>query len=360
MPAKRSVVNTLILQWKNRISLFRDQGECYMKFTIGDKILLKRTGEEGIVTALIDKLMIEVEVGGTVFPAYLDDVDHPYLKWFTEKKPVKKQTLPEIPAEKIIERKPRLARGIYFSFVPVFKTEEMEEVADYLKIYLLNELPVEIRFSYDVQLAHQSEFRHEGTLHSFGNVYLHNVPYGSMNDQPRFHWKFRDIGNDKMEMAEGILRIRPAKLFEHVNNVMLNIEPSFSYRLIEDFSPKKKPEPKEKFDPIPSMSNLSHVNTKTIEPAKYEIDLHIEQLVKKPSALKNEEIVKKQLDTLEHYLHLAIVHRQERMIVIHGLGKGVLRDEVHKILKQTKEVNRFKNEWSGKYGFGATEIHFKY
>ena len=332
-----------------------------MKFTIGDKILLKRTGEEGHVTALIDKLMIEVEVGGTLFPVYIDDVDHPYLKWFTDKKPQKKaNAYPEIPVEKIIERKQRLAKGIYFSFVPVFRTEDMEEVVDYIKVYLLNELPVDIKFSYDVQLSQQSEFKHEGSLHSFGNVYLHNVPYGSMNDQPRFHWKFRDIGNEKMEMAEGILRIRPAKLFEHINNVMLNIEPSFSYLLIEDFAPKKTPEPKEKFEPTQLAGYVTTVSSKNIEPAKYEIDLHIEQLVKNAVGLKNEEIIKKQLDTLEHYLHLAIVHRQERMIVIHGLGKGVLRDEVHKVLKQTPEVKRFKNEWSGKYGFGATEIHFKY
>ena len=48
------------------------------------------------------------------------------------------------------------------------------------------------------------------------------------------------------------------------------------------------------------------------------------------------------------------------MVVIHGLGKGKLREEVHAILKQMPEIGRFKNEWSGKYGFGATEIYFKY
>ena len=332
-----------------------------MKFTIGDKILLKRTGEEGYVTAIIDKLMIEVEVAGVVFPAYMDDIDHPYLKWFTEKKPVRKAALlPDIPVEKIADRRQRLAKGIYFSFVPVFRTEEMEEVVDFLKIYLLNELPVEIKFAYDVQLAQQSEFRHEGKLHAFGNIYLHNIPYGSMNDQPRFHWKFRDIGNEKMEMAEGILRIKPAKLFEHVNNIMLNMDASFSYKLIEDFAPKKIAAPSEKFEPPVSLIQSASVTAKTIEPAKYEIDLHIEQLVKNAAGLKNDEIIKKQLDTLERYLHLAIVHRQESMIVIHGLGKGVLRDEVHKALKQTPEVSRFKNEWSGKYGFGATEVWFRY
>ena len=331
-----------------------------MKFTIGDKILLKRTGEEGHVVALIDKQMMEVEVNGTAFPVYIEDVDHPYLKWFTEKKPLKKSSaLPEIPVERIIERKPKLARGIYLSFVPVFRTEDMEEVVDFIKVYLLNELPVDIKFSYDVQIDNKSTFKHEGSLHSFGNVYLNNVTYSDMNDQPRFTWKVRDLGNDKMEMAEGIVRIRPTKLFEHINNVMLNSEPSFSYQLIQEFMPKRKPEAPMKLEQKePETAGI--VNKRTLEPAKYEIDLHIEQLVKNVAALTNDEIIKKQLDTLEKYVHLAIVHRQPTMIVIHGMGKGKLREEVHAILKKTPEVKRYKNEWSGKYGFGATEVTFRY
>lgn len=333
-----------------------------MKFTIGDKILLKRTGEEGYVVAQINKQMLEVDVNGVVFPVYADEVDHPYLKWFTEKKPVKKSTAaPEIPVEKIIERKARLARGIYLSFVPVFKTEHMEEVVDFIKVYLLNELPVDIKFSYDVQIVQKSIFRHEGSLHSFGNVYLHNIDYGTMNDQPRFNWKMRDLGNEKMAMQEGILRIKPSKLFEHVNNVMLNGDPSFSYQLVEDFMLKKVAPPQEAFSaPLPQPEYTSSDRKLSLEPPKYEVDLHIEQLVKNAAALSNDEIVKKQLDTLEKYLHLAIAHRQERMIVIHGMGKGRLKEEVHAILKKTPQVKRFKNEWSGKYGFGATEIHFNY
>ncbi len=332
-----------------------------MKFSIGDKILLRRTGEEGHVTDFIDKQMLEVEVNGTVFPVYIDDIDHPYLKWFTDKTPKKKsQALPEVPVERIIERKQRLARGIYLSYIPVFKEVDMEEVVDYLKVHLLNELPVDIKYAYDVKIDNKSEFRLEGSLHGFGNLYLHNIDYVSMNDQPRFNWKFIDLSNEKMEVAEGVLRIRPAKLFEQVNNVMLNSEPSFSYLLIDDFKVKTKPEPKSYPDPLVMKGGGTALTTKTLEPAKYEIDLHIEQLVSNTKGLSNDAIIKKQLDTLERYLHLAIVHRQERMIVIHGLGKGKLRDEVHAILKQTPEVSRFRNEWSGKYGFGATEIHFRY
>ena len=331
-----------------------------MKFSIGDKIVLTRSGEEGEVTAYINDKMIEVEVGGTVFPVYIEDIEHPYLKWFTGKTGKKKQSPPEqLPVEKIAERKQRLAKGVYLSFLPVYKFDGMEEVVDLLKVYLLNEMPQSVKFVYDVRIDQKSEFKHEGSLHAFGNVYLHSISYADMNDQPRFHWQLTDPVNELMAKEEGILRIRPAKLFEHITQMMKSSEPTFSYILIEDFSPKKKPQPVEKYEP-PVKSQFMPVTSRTLEPPKYELDLHIEALLDNKKGLSNAEIIKIQLDALQHYLQLAIVHRQSTMIVIHGLGKGKLRDEVHTILKQTPEVGRYKNEWSGRYGFGATEVFFRY
>jgi dsDNA-specific endonuclease/ATPase MutS2 len=101
------------------------------------------------------------------------------------------------------------------------------------------------------------------------------------------------------------------------------------------------------------------VTSRTLEAPKHEIDLHIEKLVGSPRGMSNAEILKIQLDALQRYLNLAVVHHLDRMIIIHGLGKGTLREEVHAVLKRTPEVARFKNEWSGKYGFGATEVFFR-
>ncbi|MES2703314.1 MAG: Smr/MutS family protein [Bacteroidota bacterium] len=333
-----------------------------MKFSIGDNIILKRTGEEGVVTAYVNQQMVEVEVQGTLFPVYIEDIDHPYLKWFTEKNAKKKkQSLPEqLPVERIAERQQRLARGVYLSFMPVFKIDTFDEVVDQLKVYILNELPQPIKFSYDVRFLHRSEFSHEGTLHGFGNVYLHSISYADMNDQPRFHWQLTDTTNAVMDRAEGVLRIRPAKLFEHVAKLLEHSEPTFSYTLIEDFSAKKD-DPADwvmpEYKPKPPAQLIT---VKTIEAPKYEVDLHVENLLDDKKGLSNADIIKFQLDTFQRYLQLAIVHRQERMVVIHGLGKGKLREEVHAILKHTPAVARFKNEWSGRYGFGATDIYFRY
>ncbi len=329
-----------------------------MKFSPGDKVVLKRTGEEGRVVAVINKQMAEVDVNGTIFPVYMEEMDHPYLKWFTQKAPTQRKAfIPEqLPVEKLPPNAKRMATGAYLSFIPEFRTEDMEDVVSHIKVFLINELPVNVKFTYDARIVDRSLFRHEGMLHSFGNLYLHSIPYGDMNDQPRLNWSLK--GPDNKE-AGGVLRIKPAKLFEHITAIMAGKESSFSYLLANELKEPEKEEPfvppPIKIQPLPTPAQ----NLQT-EPPKQLVDLHIEQLRSNWRGLSNAEIIKIQLDTLERYLHLAIVHHQERMIVIHGLGKGKLRDEVHAILKATPEVARYKNEWSGKYGFGATEVTFKY
>ncbi len=335
-----------------------------MKFSIGDKILVKRTGDEGHVVAFINNDMVEVEVNGTIFPAYIDEVDHPYLKWFTEKKKAKPKTAPEqLPVEKIKNRQQRLAQGVYLSFIPVFKTDTMEDIVDHVKVHLLNELPVDIFFKYEVILQNSKLFSHEGKLHAFGNLYLHNVTYEDMGAQPRFNWEVEDAGKQK-EVLSGTVRIRPQKLFEHVNHMLQNNEPSFSYLLFDDLIQDKKVITEQAPITTPSKHTVKQQDKKTKltlqDLPRYELDLHIEKLVNNIQGLSNSDMLHIQLNELHHALDLARRHRQERMVIIHGMGKGVLRDEVHKILKQTPEVLRYTDGWQGQYGFGATEVFFKH
>jgi hypothetical protein len=335
-----------------------------MKFSIGDKIVLKQTGEEGHVVSYINQQMVEVEVHGTSFPVYLDEIDHPYLKWFTEKKQQKKQVPPEqLPVEKQKFRPVRLAQGIYLSFMPIFKADEMEDIVDHLKIYLINELPVNIRFSYEIVLRRSSVFHHEALLHSFGHVYLHTVPYEDMNDQPRFQWQVSDASGADSKMEEGVLKIRPSKLFEKIGELLQKNEPSFSYLLVSDFVPKPREAVTQAPAPAPvrqvAKSRPARISSFADMP-RYEIDLHIENLIPDHKGLSNSEIVDIQLKALERAVYQAIMRHQERLVIIHGLGSGVLREAVHKFLREVPETSQFVNEWQGKYGFGATEVHFRY
>jgi len=65
-----------------------------------------------------------------------------------------------------------------------------------------------------------------------------------------------------------------------------------------------------------------------------------------------------QLKTFEKYYELALLHRQPQLIIIHGIGSGKLRDEIHDILRYKKNVKSFVNQFHPSFGYGATEIYF--
>ncbi len=338
-----------------------------MKFSIGDKVLLKRTGEEGTVTAYISPQMLEVEVHGVSFPVYEDEIDHPYLKWFTEKKQAQKkikisdEPLPEEPKK---QQQKRLPQGIYLSFLPVYRMEEMEDLIDHFKVYLLNETTSLVKFGYDLRTAADTSlFSHEGSLHAFGHLFLHTVSFEDMSSQPRFKWSFTAADNlDALQTLEDVLRIRPAKLFDQINEMRQKNEPTFNYLLITDFSKAAIHVAAPKAAPLPVVPKEKKIirSFHELELPRYEVDLHLEKVPTEAQGLHNTEILQLQLDTLQHYLYLAIAHRQDKLMIIHGLGKGILRDAVHRVLKNTPHIDHFVNEWHGRYGFGATEVSFKY
>ena len=64
-----------------------------MKFQVGDRVIVLHSNEQGEVIDIISEEMVMVEVRGVKFPAYIDQLDFPYFKQFTEKKlfPKKKE-----------------------------------------------------------------------------------------------------------------------------------------------------------------------------------------------------------------------------------------------------------------------------
>ena len=54
----------------------------------------------------------------------------------------------------------------------------------------------------------------------------------------------------------------------------------------------------------------------------------------------------------------AIADRKLEFRVVHGLGKGKLKEEIYKILEKHEQVKSYKNEYHSRYGYGSTIIYF--
>jgi hypothetical protein len=338
-----------------------------MKYEVGDKILLLHSKEEGTVVDIVNTDMVMVEVGGVTFPVYLDQIDFPYFHRFTEKKP--RQAPRKLPGEDIPKEKKQAVlrpdKGVFLSMLPVFQTDGYEEQVQLLKFHLLNETHRTYRFHFQIWLKQHLDLEIKNDLLPFSNFYLADLLFESLNDNPRFEFSFHLKEPDPAlaPSLEKTWKIKPKQLFRQLNELRIKREATLSFPLFEQYPVKP---PLASFDigsqvtkPGATTSYFSALPEIPQQP-KYEVDLHIEQLLKEWRGLSNIAILGIQLNEFQHYLDLAIAHKQHSLIVIHGLGKGKLRDEIHHILRQTPEVASFVNEYHSKYGYGATEVFFKY
>ena len=90
----------------------------------------------------------------------------------------------------------------------------------------------------------------------------------------------------------------------------------------------------------------------------HEIDLHIENLIESSMGLSNFDIVSIQLSSFRKRFNKALVNNEPFLVVIHGVGKGVLRNEIYNYLSLFPDIKVGPADVNI-YGMGASEIRFK-
>jgi hypothetical protein len=339
-----------------------------MKFQVGDKVLMMHSNEEGEVVDIINEKMVMVEIRGVRFPAYMDQLDFPYFKRFSEKKQVQekkvKKYIDQVPAAKVVTG-PELPEGIWLTFLPKFIQDEFgDEVVHSLKVHLINGTSVGYNFNFVLYYQGKSTFELKNQLLPKQDFYLNDIPFENINDSPSFEFEFSLINHDKRkaDFYETVLKLKPKQVFNKIEEIKKKNEPTFSYQLFDAYPNKIQ-------DNKLDLSKLSATGFKVYEASKFRehlapsrstIDLHIERLTDNWEKLSSFEIINMQLAEFEKYYQLAVLHYQPTLIVIHGIGTGKLRDEIHDLLRHRKEVKSFVNQYNPSYGYGATEIYFQY
>lgn len=337
-----------------------------MKYQPGDKIIVLLTDEEGVVLEIMNEKMVLIEVKGVKFPAYTDQIDFPYFKMFTQQRKVEKRKtfIDQVQREKAQPRTKEGA-GVKLSFFPVFDKDVFDDdIVEKLKLYLINQDESAYTFTYDLMIGGESDFQLKNSIEPLSDFYLHDVAFEDLSESPRFEFEFalKDARKTKAPFFETSLKLKAKQLFKKIEEIQLKNEPGFSYTLFNEYPDRVE---EERVD----LSRLGNAGFRVydagkikqhLEPARSVVDLHIEKLTDNWKHLSNFDILSLQLKAFEKYFDLAVAHYQPTLVIIHGVGAGKLRDEIHDVLKLKKEVKSFVNQYSPRYGYGATEIFFEY
>lgn len=87
-----------------------------------------------------------------------------------------------------------------------------------------------------------------------------------------------------------------------------------------------------------------------------EVDLHIHKLVRSTKGMTNHDMLTLQIDTAKRQLDFAISKRIPKVVFIHGVGQGVLKEELRYLFGRYDNVKISEADYK-KYGFGAMEIY---
>lgn len=341
---------------------------CGMKYQLGDIVLVLHSNEEGRIVDFINDKMVMVEVRGVKFPVYMDQIDFPYFKRFTEKKIVPAHK-PKKYVDDLKKEKPspgvKVVDGVWLTFLPVMDTDEFGDlVVEELKLHLVNHTEKPYNFIYRQNFFGETEFELKNKVNPFEDFYIHDIPFADMNDNPSFDFEFSQVlpEKGKADYYEASVKLKAKQLFTKIEELKQNNQATFRYLLFEKY-PDKLVDDTVELGKLAARGYKIYNAKETrqhLEPARSVVDLHIEKLSDNWRNMTNYEILGLQLKTFEKYYELALAHIQPSLIVVHGLGTGRLRDEIHDLLRLRKEVKSFVNQYHPQFGYGATEIFFQY
>ena len=87
-----------------------------------------------------------------------------------------------------------------------------------------------------------------------------------------------------------------------------------------------------------------------------EVDLHIESLIDSHKGMPNYQIIEVQMAEFKRKMNVAISRNMKRIVFIHGVGAGVLREEIRSELRIFYTEFEFLDGSYQRYGGGATEV----
>ncbi len=341
----------------------------------GDKVKFLNDSGGGVVTGFINKNMATVEnQDGFEIPypvSQLINVNDPALnkgEEAPEPEPeeaafAEKGAL----AEKAAPIKGRTIEGkdtphFLFCFVP---RDDTHLLAGEIELFLLNDSNYTLLFHY----AHFSYDTYTTQLHGAvapnAKMKLGSLFQRDLSELPEFCFQLIYFLEEDREWQSPLMkkfRVNPVKFYKEKsfrensfferNALMFQItenmmDTAVSKLTDDDFRKvvrAKERKGSEKKPPKQQQESL------------VEVDLHIHELFDNPSGLSNREILEIQLEKVEREMQEALRSRAERIVFIHGVGQGVLKQEVAKLLKTKFPKLAYQDASFREYGYGATMV----
>ncbi len=328
-----------------------------MKLRIGDKVSFLNEKGEGTVSRIKDSKTVYVEMP--------DGFEIPFLT--TQLVAIHNELIVDKHVENIaLNEEISITDAIYFVIEP---DHEFASLINDYKLYLFNASSFNLLYSYSIKDEEYFQTLKHGEIGPYQKLLLKQVKIQFFEEYFYHKVEFLLFKNSffraQTPVAE-VLHITP-KILAQANTIEHEEFkfPVYGFLLKDDFVSVNKTIQELSLIDIERLKAIKEFKSRTktskstkayLKSLEKEVDLHIEELVDKTNGLSNFEMLNIQLERFEKELDAAINKNMKKIVFIHGVGNGRLKQEIISILKTTKEIT-FQDAPYKQYGFGATQVN---
>ena len=338
---------------------------------VGDKVKFLNDVGGGVVTSYINKNLVNVEnEDGFEIPCPITQLLNTSAPELNIGGVISgnESAQPEATREPIYETPPgeiingKNSPDFYFCFVP---TDSRNPLAGEIELYLVNDSNFTVMYHYSHYKNEGVETVKFGNVQSNSRILLESFVQNELSELPEFGFQllyFRDEDTELKEPITKKIKVNPVKFYKESsfqsnqyfkrNALILQITKNILTTEIDklthdDF--KKIVREKEAKPEVKKQARK-----RTLE--EVVVDLHINELIDDSRGLSNREILEVQMEKVESEMRLAIQERVQKIVFIHGVGQGILKLEVSKLLKSKFKKYYFQDASFKEYGYGATMV----
>ncbi len=341
----------------------------------GDKVRFLNAVGGGVVKSVINKTMVSVEdYDGFEIPTLVselvvvdDAVSMDASKRTSARNAETKKEEPVIKKEPV-KVEPKYVAGkdtpdCYFAFVP---QNEANPVDGELKTYLVNNSNNFVLYNYSHLKNGMYSSVESGKMNPNSKHYLESFSRFDLNELPDFQFQLVFFRDESMKLEAPVvksLRLNPVKFYRE-NSYEKTKYFTQNAMVISLLGQDMETEVAKLSDAEMTKVILEKEEPKVVvkraaSPDLVEIDLHIHELLEDTRGLSNHEMLEVQLGRFRNELDTAIGNGTRRIVFIHGIGNGTLKQELRKELSTKYKKYYFQDASFKEYGYGATMVILK-
>jgi hypothetical protein len=345
----------------------------------GDRVKFLNTKGGGVVSRIIDSRMVSViEEGGFEIPTLASELvkisdDEPGARFFNESfspgaaKEKTQETDPKSGDDRLSLlsqeiRNKRKTEDIFMAFVP---HDQKWLITGLLDVYLINNTSFDILYNFirrtDTDLYAGVDY---GSVFPGSKLLVATIEREEIGTWTEGYMQFlfhKDRSQGLLPPFNSEISIKGAKFF---NEASYRESPVIEGKGIvvkivslHQYFESRKEKVKDTAEELPAnpAGGPALIDRYRTAPREAEVDLHIHELVEDYSNMDNNEILEFQRSFFTRCLEDAIARHYSRVIFIHGVGNGTLRESILSLLKNYGGIEVFDAPMQ-KFGVGAVDV----